>query len=108
MSVRRHPIALLALAAVAVAWTVLATDGSPTGLISVAPVLLLLGPLLLQRYPGERGIARLRAARSRAVRRARPADAAVPATPGVARVRGGMLLARRLAVRPPPALPAHA
>ena len=108
MPVRRHPIALLALAAVAVAWTVLATVGSPTGLISVAPVLLLLGPLLLQRYPGERGIARLRAARSRPVRHARPADAEIPATPKVAGVRGGLLLARRLAVRPPPARPAHA
>ena len=39
-------LGLLALAAVAVAWTVLATHGSPTGLISIAPVLLLLGPLL--------------------------------------------------------------
>jgi len=107
MPVRRS-IALLGLAAVTVAWALLATDGSATGLISIVPVLLLLGPLLLQRYPGERGIARLRAVRSRTATRARPADAVIPATPRVAGVRGGMLLARRLAVRPPPARPAHA
>lgn len=107
MPVRRS-LALVALAALAVAWTVLATDGSLTGLVSVAPALLLLGPLLLHRYPGERGIARLRAARSRRVSRVRPVDAPAPTTPWVARVRGGLLLGRRLAVRPPPALPAHA
>lgn len=108
MSARRRSVALVALAALTVAWAVLATDGSLTGLISVAPALLLLGPLLLHRYPGERGIERLRAAWSAPCSRPRPVDAAAPASPWTARVRGGLLLGRRLAVRPPPGLPAHA
>ena len=105
----RRSIALLGLAALAVAWAVLATGGSPTGLVSIVPVLLLLAPLLLRRYPGERRIARLRGARSRTgpacpARRRRGARD----RPRSRAARGGLLLGRRLAVRPPPGLPAHA
>ena len=97
------------LAAAVVAACVLATSGSITGLVSIVPVLLLLTPLLLRSYPGERQLGRLRAARSRAVRRGRPADDAVPAaTDRAPRLTGRTVLGRRLAVRPPPALPAHA
>ncbi len=91
-----------------VAAAVLATGGSITGLASIVPVLLLLGPLLLRTYPGERQIARLRAARSRPVRTIRPIDDAVPATVWAPRLTGRTVLGRRLAVRPPPVLRAHA
>ena len=104
----RRPFAVPCLAAAVVAGAVLATAGSATGLISIVPVLLLLAPLLLRRYPGERQIARLRAARSRSVRAARPVDDAVPATPWASRLTSRSVLGRRLAVRPPPALAAHA
>jgi hypothetical protein len=96
------------LAAAVAAAAVVATCGSVTGLVSIVPVFLLLTPLLLRSYPGERQIARLRAARSRAARCARPVDDAAPATTCAPRLTGRTVLGRRLAVRPPPALPAQA
>ncbi len=104
----RRPNALLGLAALVVAWAVLATGGSLTGLASIVPVVLLLAPLLLRRYPGEQRIARLREARAHRTSRARPCDLALPRPACSTTARGGLLLARRLAVRPPPAQPAHA
>jgi hypothetical protein len=104
----RRTVAVPCLAAAVAAAAVLATAGSVTGLVSIVPVFLLLAPLLLRRYPGERQIARLRAARSRARRPGRPMDDAAPATVWTARLTGGTVLGRRLAVRPPPAALAHA
>ena len=104
----RRSLAVPCLAAVVVAAAVLATAGSITGLVSLVPVLLLLAPLLLRSYPGERQIERLRSARSHTTRSVRPADDRVPAPAPLARLRGGTVRGRRLAVRPPPAPAAHA
>lgn len=104
----RRSIALFGLAALVVAWAVLATGGSPAGIASILPVLLLLAPLLLRRYPGERRIARLRAGRTPPAGRSRAAGVTPRGLPRITTARGGLLLGRRLAVRPPPGLPAHA
>jgi len=74
-----------------------------TELLVFAPALLLVTPLLMGRYVGERSLRRL------AVRFARPhrrvASVLPPAMPGRTRravVCGGLLLAERLAGRAPP------
>jgi hypothetical protein len=71
----------------------------------VLPLLLLVAPLLAGRYPGEASLERLRARRPRAARR-RPAVQAPCAAPAEHRLlpRGGLLVGRSLAVRPPPFL----
>ncbi len=107
MPVRRS-IALLGLAALVVAWAIVATGGSMTGVVSLVPALLLLAALLLRRYPGEQQIERLRGAIAARLKRSRPSDVAVPRPVRVTTARGGLLLGRRLAVRPPPGRPAHA
>ncbi|HEY2631586.1 MAG TPA: hypothetical protein VGI26_04325 [Solirubrobacteraceae bacterium] len=71
--------------------------------LCVVPALLLLVPLLLRRYPGE-----LLLAVRRVVPRHGAPDLACVA-PGTRRplvrvARGGLLIARSLAVRPPPQL----
>jgi len=74
-----------------------------SGLLHLAPALILVAALLARRYPGERLIVRLAGSPVRARRRARP-HALKPRVHIVALVpRGGLLLARSLAVRPPPA-----
>jgi hypothetical protein len=76
-----------------------------SGLLHLAPALVLAVALLARRYPGERLIVRLAGSGARHPRRPRTgalkprtsrayAAALVP--------RGGLLLARSLAVRPPP------
>jgi hypothetical protein len=72
----------------------------PTALCLV-PALAFAVPLLMRRYPGERMIAALSQSRQR--HWAHPRSSA-PRTRPVVRVvaRGGLLLARSLAVRPPP------
>jgi hypothetical protein len=73
-------------------------------LFSLAPLALLVGALLLGRYPGERTLAaRLRAARPRGHRRRRPRPAPrAPRRPFAATPRGGRLVAAAIASRPPP------
>jgi hypothetical protein len=73
-----------------------------TTLLYLAPLLVLLVPLLARRYPGERLL--LRAARTR--RTPRPVRAIVPPArkPRAALPSGGRLIAAHLAVRPPPLL----
>lgn len=95
----------LLLAVFATAWMLLqGIAGVGDGLAMLAPALLLVVPLLAGRYPGEEALERVRLARlapPRSRRRAlrtggpRRSRACVP--------RGGMLLAARLAKRPPPA-----
>jgi hypothetical protein len=73
-----------------------------TGLLDVAPALVLFAVLLLRRYPGERCVGRL------ATRRRRnrwPAAGRVPHPAPVTpvRPRGGLLLAGAIAGRAPPA-----
>jgi hypothetical protein len=91
-------LVLLGLAAAAGA--LVALDPSAVCLL---PALVLVVPLVARRYPGERVLAKLatgwRRRRPRArssTPRPRAVFAAVP--------RGGLLLARSLAVRPPPVL----
>jgi hypothetical protein len=73
-------------------------------LLSVAPLAVLVGLLLLGRYPGERSLARARAAvatrrpRPQIRLRARVARRRGPAGPP----RGGRLVAAAIASRPPP------
>lgn len=73
-------------------------------ILYLLPALVLAIPLLTRRYPGERALVGLRRAAERA-RWARPRSS-VPARRRVVlvAVRGGLLLGRSLAVRPPPAL----
>ena len=71
------------------------------GLLHLAPILLLVMLLACGRYPGSRSVARV-AARAPHRPAPRAARMARPAVPTLALVRGGLLLARSLAVRPPP------
>jgi hypothetical protein len=72
---------------------------------AVLPLALLLLPLAWGRYVGERSITRLRCARAArtAPPRRRAAPAPVAPVAGALVPRGTALLARHLAVRPPPA-----
>jgi hypothetical protein len=105
---RRDFRLLLGLACVAVAWAVLqATTGYDGGLAFMAPALFVAVPLLTGRYVGEDTIAGLA---HRVQSRSHPA-ARAPRVRGHSRAprrllcRGGALIARSLAVRPPPVLP---
>jgi hypothetical protein len=73
-------------------------------ILYLLPALMLALPLLARRYPGERALIALRRA-ERGVRWARPRSSS-PARRRVVHflVRGGRLIGRSLAVRPPPAL----
>lgn len=105
---RRSSATLLALAGLVVAWSLVATGAHAAGAAAILPVLVLLVPLLARRYPGEERIARLRDRRRCVVRHARAADATTPRTTPYVVARGTLVLARGLAVRPPPGRPAHA
>jgi hypothetical protein len=71
------------------------------GLLCVAPALALAAFLLARRYPGERLLLAARARRTSP--RLRPNSVSRPRRPALARVpRGGLLIASRLAERPPP------
>ncbi|HEX5308448.1 MAG TPA: hypothetical protein VFW38_05135 [Solirubrobacteraceae bacterium] len=94
---------LMTVSIAAVAGGVAALATIDSGVLCVAPALLLCVPLLFRRYPGERLLAavdgRAHNRRRRGSRCLRPGGAAGPIHP-----RGGLLIARHLAVRPPPAL----
>lgn len=97
---RRLPAALIAVAALALGCCALNGWGGD-GLLCLLPALLLGMTLLARRYPGERLLRPARASassdwpRARSSKRARPRPVATIA-------RGGLLLGRSLAVRPPP------
>lgn len=77
--------------------------GASADLLAFAPALLLLVPLLMGRYVGERSLRRLSV--RFADRRRRAADNAAPMAPRHPRrlaAAGGLLLAERLAGRAPP------
>jgi hypothetical protein len=72
--------------------------------LCLLPLLALALPLWLRRYPGERLLATLR--NPRRVRRDRLVSVVRAPRTGASRVvRGGLLLACSLAVRPPPPVP---
>ena len=95
---------LLILAALAVIWgAVPALTDAFDGMLYLLPLFALVVPLLFGRYLGEHGLAAVRERRLPR-RRARPARTlGAPSRPAPVVVpRGGELLARSLAVRPPP------
>jgi hypothetical protein len=101
--VTRLPRSVVALAAVvAVSLTAVALVMIDSSALSAGPALVLLVVLALRRYPGERVLtvltARAGGNRARAGTSSQPPPSADIASP-----RGGLLLARSLAVRPPPA-----
>jgi hypothetical protein len=101
---RRHRIALWAFSVVVVLWTVGEMVARfETGLLFVAPALVLALPLILGRYVGEDQIAEL--ARRPATAWCR-APIAEPVPRSFVRVmqRGGRLVGSALAKRPPPAV----
>jgi hypothetical protein len=106
---RRSQFALLgaatAAAAVACAIGLAHIEGIGTGLLYLAPALLLALPLLHGRYVGERTVGRLAVARRAAP--PRPTATALPAStrgPAARLPRGGRLVASAIATRPPPLL----
>src|SRR6059036_1061860 len=78
--------------------------GASEGLIYLLPALAIAGAVALGPYPGERSLLALAARRARPPRRRRaqpPSRGPAVVRPRV--VRGGLLIAFSLAVRPPPA-----
>jgi hypothetical protein len=74
-----------------------------TNALCLFPALALAVPLSMRRYPGERIVARLsKTGRARRVPARGLAPNARRRLPNIAR--GGLLIARSLAVRPPPAV----
>jgi hypothetical protein len=103
---RRDRIVLWAFALLVVAWMVAqALSGSATGLLHLAPALVLALPLILGRYPGESKLAEL-AGTSRTPTARRPSRIPMPRSHVRVMQRGGRLVASAMAKRPPPLLAA--
>jgi hypothetical protein len=97
---RRLVVAWFAL--VVAAWTVFALlSGAETGLLYLAPALLLCAPLLFGHYVGEEQLAEL-AKRSPHCTARRASRLPVPRSHVRLMQRGGRLVASSLAKRPPP------
>jgi hypothetical protein len=93
-------------ALVVAAWTAFALlSGVETGLLYLAPALLLCAPLLFGRYVGEEQLAEL-AKRSPRCAARRASRLPVPRSHVRLMQRGGRLVACSLAKRPPPPAPA--
>jgi hypothetical protein len=100
LSGRRSVVVWFAL--VVAAWTVFALlSGVETGLLYLAPALLLCAPLLFGRYVGEEQLAEL-AKRSPRCAARRASRLPVPRSHVRLMQRGGRLVASSLAKRPPP------
>jgi hypothetical protein len=100
---RRDRIVLWAFALVVAAWMVAqALTGAETGLLYLAPALVLALPLVLGRYLGEEQLAGL-AGRPRAPRARPRARISTPRDHVRVMHRGGRLVASAMAKRPPPA-----
>ena len=97
-----HP-ALCAAVLFGAAGAALALTALDPNALCLLPALALAAPLILRRYPGARTLVAFSSGPRRSWQRARSSTAraarAVVLTP-----RGGLLLARSLAVRPPPAV----
>jgi hypothetical protein len=102
MGLRRRPLVLLSFMLLLAAWTaVAALTGADTGLLYLAPALILCAPLILGRYVGEEHLAGL-AGRSPARRARRPLPLPAPRSHVQVMRRGARLVASSLAKRPPP------
>jgi uncharacterized SAM-binding protein YcdF (DUF218 family) len=100
---RRDRIILLVFASLVAAWLVVqALTGSETGLLYLAPALVLALPLVGGRYVGEERLSLLAAKRTLRPRRAASRLVATHTFERPMR-RGGRLVASSLAKRPPPA-----
>jgi len=99
-----RPPRVLAVGALAGAVGWATTHGIDGGTFFMAPALLLALPLLFGRYVGEERILALMAPRRRAPQRRPPKRIDFPRRPRTLRRRAGELIARSLAVRPPPHL----
>jgi hypothetical protein len=98
----RRRLLLVAYALLVAAWTALEViSGGGAGLLYVGPVLVLCAPLVAGRYVGEERLLAL-VDRDVARRPRRPARLPVPGTRVRVMERGGRLVARSLAKRPPP------
>jgi fatty acid desaturase len=107
MALRRSwlPIVLLAAAVVGFA-AALVVPGLETGVLFLAPAIVVLSMLLTGHYVGEQQLHRLAAAwQQRRPERERACRRPLPCRPRALMPRGGRLVATSLAVRPPP-LPA--
>ncbi|HSS57300.1 MAG TPA: hypothetical protein VLK59_04780 [Solirubrobacteraceae bacterium] len=102
MALPGRRLVVLWFAFLVAAWTVLAVHGgADTGLLYLAPALLLCVPLIFGRYVGEEQLAEL--AKRPTGCRARPASRLpVPRSHVRLMQRGGRLVASSLAKRPPP------
>jgi hypothetical protein len=80
-----------------------ARAGLGSGVLHLAPALVLFAALLARRYPGERHVVALTVRGRRPRRRGRAAIVLVTPRPSRSRPRGGLLLASALAERGPPA-----
>jgi hypothetical protein len=97
----RRARVLVVLLAGSIVIVLAVASASASMLLYLLPALALAAPLILCRYPGERRLLALVAARSKP----RRPPSARPASPAPARAlvpRGGLLIACSLAVRPPP------
>jgi hypothetical protein len=102
MVLLRHRLLLLSFSLLVAAWAVFSVaSGADTGLLYLAPALVLCTPLIAGRYVGEKQLAQL-AGRSRSRPCRRPARLAVPRSHMRLMQRGGRLVASSLAKRPPP------
>jgi hypothetical protein len=98
----RSAVACLALAAATLG--ILALAAIDANALCLLPALALAAPLLMRRYPGERALAMRLTAAARPRRQRSCASAPRTGLLLTVTPRGGSLIARSLAVRPPPAL----
>jgi hypothetical protein len=104
MARRRHRLARWTFAAVLAAWMAAeALSGSQSGLLCLAPALVLALPLLLGRYVGEAQLVELAGRATARPRRRRAVRVARPHSRARVMQRGGRLVASGMAKRPPPA-----
>ncbi len=102
MALPRRRLVVLWFAFLVAAWTVLAVHGgADTGLLYLAPALVLCVPLILGRYVGEEQLAEL-ANRSPRCTVRRASRLVIPRSHVRLMQRGGRLVASSLAKRPPP------
>jgi hypothetical protein len=104
MPSRRDRLVLLSFALLVAALMVAETlTGSQTGLLYLAPVLVLALPLVLGRYVGEEQLAGLASRARTRPRRRRVSPVTGPRSSARVMQRGGRLVASGMAKRPPPA-----
>jgi hypothetical protein len=107
MALPRRRLVLLSFTLLVAALSVLAVlTGAETGLLYLAPALVLCVPLVLGRYVGEEQLAGL-AGRSAPRTSRRPSRLRVPRSHVRVMQRGGRLVASSLAKRPPPMVAAY-